>query len=75
MSLIRASRQSRSYRDAHNVATTAAKLRPGELRDSVRLRAAELMGNHYGLFTDQIGAVAPECSPEEIAASREAQKK
>jgi len=37
----------------------------------VRLRAAELMGKHYGLFTDRIEAVVPERSPEEIAAELE----
>ena len=34
-------------------------------------RAAELMGKHYGLFTDRIEAVVPERSPEEIAAELE----
>ena len=38
----------------------------GEPRDSVRLRAAELMGKHYGLFTERIEAVPPERSAEEI---------
>jgi hypothetical protein len=38
----------------------------GEPRDSVRLRAAELMGKHYGLFTDRIEAVVPEGSAAEI---------
>ena len=38
----------------------------GEPRDSVRLRAAELMGKHYGLFTDRIEAVVPARSSEEI---------
>ena len=43
----------------------------GEPRDSVRLRAAELMGKHYGLFTDRIEGVVPERSPEEISAALE----
>jgi hypothetical protein len=30
----------------------------GELRDSVRLRATEMMGKHYGLFTDRIEAAS-----------------
>jgi hypothetical protein len=38
----------------------------GEPRDSVRLRAAEMMGKHYGLFTDRTEAVVPERSSEEI---------
>ena len=38
----------------------------GEPRDSVKLRAAELMGKHYGLFTERIEAVVPERSAEEI---------
>ena len=38
----------------------------GEPKDSVRLRAVELMGRHYGLFTDRIEAMVPERSAEEI---------
>ena len=38
----------------------------GEPKDSVRLRAAEMMGKHYGLFTDRIEAVVTELSSEEI---------
>ena len=37
-----------------------------EPKDSVRLRAVELMGRHYGLFTDRIEAMVPERSAEEI---------
>ena len=44
----------------------------GEPRDSVRLRAAELMGKHYGLFTERIEAVVPERSSEEIQIELEA---
>ena len=44
----------------------------GEPRDSVRLRAAELMGKHYGLFTKRIEAVVPERSSEEIQIELEA---
>ena len=51
--------------------TLTAYMHSGEPRDSVRLRAAELMGKHYGLFTDRIEAVVPERSPEEIAAELE----
>ncbi|MDC0178490.1 terminase small subunit [Woeseiaceae bacterium] len=32
----------------------------------MRLRAAELMGKHYGLFTERIEAVVPKRSSEEI---------
>ena len=46
--------------------TLTGYMHSGEPRDSVRLRAAELMGKHYGLFTDRIEAVVPERSPEEI---------
>ena len=51
--------------------TLTAYMHSGEPRDSVRLRAAELMGKHYGLFTDRIEAVVPERSPEKIAAELE----
>jgi hypothetical protein len=37
----------------------------GELGDSVRLRAAELMGT-YGLFTDRLEATVPLRSSQEI---------
>tara|TARA_B100000809_G_scaffold123541_1_gene121653 strand:+ start:111 stop:302 length:192 start_codon:yes stop_codon:yes gene_type:complete len=47
------------------------KLRPGEPRDSIRLRLVKLMGKHYDLFTDRIEAVAPECFSEEITAELE----
>ena len=46
--------------------TLTGYMHSGEPKDSVRLRAAELMGKHYGLFTDRIEAVAPERSAEEI---------
>ena len=45
---------------------------PGEPGDSVKLRAAELMGKHYGLFTDRIEAVKPPRSSEEIQLELEA---
>ena len=51
--------------------TLTGYMHSGEPRDSVRLRAAELMGKHYGLFTERIEAVVPERSPEEITAERE----
>ena len=46
--------------------TLTGYMHSGEPRDSVRLRAAELMGKHYGLFTDRIEAVVPERSLGEI---------
>ena len=51
--------------------TLTGYMHSGEPRDSVRLRAAELMGKHYGLFTERIEAVVPERSPEEITAELE----
>ena len=38
----------------------------GEPGDSVKLRAAEMLGKHYGLFTDRIEAVVTERSAAEI---------
>ena len=38
----------------------------GEPKDSIKLRAAELMGKHYGVFTDRIEFVVPEHSAAEI---------
>ncbi len=46
--------------------TLTSYMHSGEPKDSVRLRAAEMMGKHYGLFTDRIEAVVPERSSEEI---------
>jgi hypothetical protein len=46
--------------------TLTSYMHSGEPKDSVRLRAAEMMGKHYGLFTDRIEAVVPERSPQEI---------
>ena len=46
--------------------TLTGYMHSGEPRDSVRLRAAELMGKHYGLFTDRIEAVVPARSAAEI---------
>ena len=46
--------------------TLTSYMHSGEPKDSVRLRAVELMGKHYGLFTDRIEAVVPERSSEEI---------
>ena len=46
--------------------TLTGYMHSGEPKDSVRLRAVELMGRHYGLFTDRIEAMVPERSAEEI---------
>ena len=46
--------------------TLTGYMHSGEPKDSVRLRAAELMGKHYGLFTDRIEAVVPQRSAAEI---------
>jgi len=51
--------------------TLTSYMHSGEPRDSIRLRAAELMGKHYGLFTERIEAVVPERSSEEITAELE----
>ena len=51
--------------------TLTGYMHSGEPRDNIRLRAAELMGKHYGLFTDRIEAVVPERSSEEITAELE----
>ena len=51
--------------------TLTGYMHSGEPRDSVKLRAAELMGKHYGLFTERIEAVAPKRSAEEITAALE----
>ena len=51
--------------------TLTGYMHSGEPKDSVRLRAAEMMGKHYGLFTDRIEAVVPERSPVEITAELE----
>ena len=46
--------------------TLTGYMHSGEPKDSVRLRAAEMMGKHYGLFTDRIEAVGTERSAAEI---------
>jgi hypothetical protein len=51
--------------------TLTGYMNSGEPRDSVKLRAAELMGKHYGLFTERIEAVPPKRSAEEIKAELE----
>jgi len=51
--------------------TLTGYMHSGEPKDSVRLRAAEMMGKHYGLFTDRLEAVVPVRSAEEITAAIE----
>ena len=51
--------------------TLTGYMHSGEPKDSIRLRAAELMGKHYGLFTERIEAVVPKRSSEEITAELE----
>jgi len=46
--------------------TLTGYMHSGEPKDSIKLRAAELMGKHYGLFTDRIEAVVPQRSAAEI---------
>ena len=41
-------------------------MQKGEAKDSVRLKAAETLGKHYGLFTDRLAIEKPERSPEEV---------
>ncbi len=52
--------------------TLTSYMHSGEPKDSIKLRAAEMMGKHYGLFTDRIEAVVPERSAEEIQIELEA---
>ncbi len=42
----------------------------GEPKDGVRHRAAEMMGKHYGLFTDRTETVVTERSAAEMLAYR-----
>lgn len=40
----------------------------GQTGDAVRVKAAELLGKHYGLFLDKVAVEKPERSSEEIRA-------
>ena len=51
--------------------TLTSYMYSGEPGDSVKLRATEMLGKHYGLFTDRIEAVVPERSAAEITAELE----
>ena len=46
--------------------TLTGYMHSGEPKDSVKLRATEMLGKHYGLFTDRIEAVVPVRSAAEI---------
>jgi len=48
------------------LATLTEFMERGEAKDSVRLKAAEILGKHYGLFTDRLAVEAPVRSSEEI---------
>ena len=48
------------------LATLTEFMERGEAKDSVRLKAAETLGKHYGLFTDRLAVEAPVRSSEEI---------
>ena len=60
-----------SWRRISGRARGVPTMHSGEPKDSVRLRAAEMMGKHYGLFTDRLEAVVPVRSAEEITAAIE----
>ena len=47
----------------------------GEPKDSVRLKAAETLGKHYGLFTDRLAIEQTERSSEEVRTILEAKLK
>ena len=48
------------------LATLTECMQSGEPKDSVRLKAAETLGKHYGLFTDRLAIEKPERSSEEV---------
>ena len=48
------------------LATLTKCMQSGEPKDSVRLKAAETLGKHYGLFTDRLAIEKPERSSEEV---------
>ncbi len=48
------------------LATLTKCMQSGEPKDSVRLKAAETLGKHYGLFTDRLAIGIPERSSEEV---------
>ena len=48
------------------LATLTECMERGEPKDSVRLKAAETLGKHYGLFTDRLAIEQTERSSEEV---------
>ena len=48
------------------LATLTECMQSGEPKDSVRLKAAETLGKHYGLFTDRLAIETPERSSQEV---------
>ena len=48
------------------LATLTKCMQSGEPKDSVRLKAAETLGKHYGLFTDRLAIEQTERSSEEV---------
>ena len=54
------------------LATLTECMERGEPKDSVRLKAAETLGKHYGLFTDRLAIEKPERSSEEVSTILEA---
>ena len=48
------------------LATLTECMQKGEPKDSVRLKAAETLGKHYGLFTDRLAIEKPERTAEQI---------
>ena len=54
------------------LATLTKCMQSGEPKDSVRLKAAETLGKHYGLFTDRLAIEQTERSSEEVRTILEA---
>jgi phage terminase small subunit len=54
------------------LATLTECMQSGEPKDSVRLKAAETLGKHYGLFTDRLAIETPERSSKEVRSILEA---
>ena len=57
------------------LATLTKCMQSGEPKDSVRLKAAETLGKHYGLFTDRLAIEQTERSSEEVRTILEAKLK
>ena len=57
------------------LATLTECMQSGEPKDSVRLKAAETLGKHYGLFTDRLAIETPERSSKEVRSILDAKLK